>query len=143
MSPSRRSGWCSTSPGCSPFRLTSTVLLVRIAEACTELLSCERASIFLHDPKTGDLWTKVALKSPPIRAPSHVGIVGHAFTHNQVVQVLEPYLDPRFNAEPDRRSGFVTRNLLARRSRTSTASRSASYRQSTSTPFRSVATTSH
>jgi phosphoserine phosphatase len=88
-------------------------LLFRIAEACTELLGCERASIFLHDPKTGELWTKVALKSPPIRAPSHVGIVGHAFTHNQVVQVLEPYLDPRFNPEPDRRSGFVTRNLLS------------------------------
>src|SRR5436305_5908005 len=28
-------------------------LLVRLAEACTELLACERASIFLHDPKTG------------------------------------------------------------------------------------------
>src|SRR4029450_11804041 len=57
-------------------------LLFRIAEACTELLSGERASIFLHDPQTGELWTKVALKSPPIRAPSHMGIVGHAFTTN-------------------------------------------------------------
>ena len=88
-------------------------LLVRLAEACTELLGCERASIFLHDPRTGELWTKVALKSPSIRVPCHVGIVGHAFTHNQVVQVLEPYLDPRFNPEPDRRTGFVTRNLLS------------------------------
>jgi phosphoserine phosphatase len=89
------------------------VLLVRIAEACTELLACERASIFLHDPSTGELWTKVALKSPPIRVPSHSGIVGHSFHHNQVLQVLEPYLDPRFNPGPDRSSGFVTRNLLA------------------------------
>ena len=88
------------------------VLLVRIAEACTELLGCERASIFLHDPRTRELWSKVALKSPPIRAPDHVGIVGHAFVHNEVVQVLDPYHDPRFNSEPDRRSGFVTRNLL-------------------------------
>ena len=40
-------------------------LLFRIAEASTELLNCERASIFLHDPRTGELWTKVALKSPP------------------------------------------------------------------------------
>ena len=88
-------------------------LLVRLAEACTELLGCERASIFLHDPRTHELWTKVALKSPPIRVPAHVGVVGHAFTHNQVVQVPEPYGDPRFNPEPDRRSGFVTRNLLS------------------------------
>ena len=89
------------------------VLLVRIAEACTELLACERASIFLYDPMTGELWTKVALKSPPIRALSHVGIVGHSFTNNVVLQVLDPYRDPRFNPEPDRRSGFLTRNLLA------------------------------
>lgn len=88
-------------------------LLVRLAEACTELLGCERASIFLHDPASGELWTKVALKNPPIRVPAHVGIVGHAFKHGQVVQVPEPYLDPRFNPEPDRRTGFVTRNLLS------------------------------
>ena len=87
-------------------------LLFRIAEATTELLACERASIFLYDARNHELWTKVALKSPPIRVPSHVGIVGYAFTHNQVVQVLEPYRDPRFNPEPDRRTGFVTRNLL-------------------------------
>ena len=88
-------------------------LLVRIAEACTELLACERASIFLYDPRTDELWTKVALKSPPIRAASHVGVVGYSFHHDQVVQVLEPYKDPRFNAEPDKRTGFVTRNLLS------------------------------
>src|SRR3712207_3780505 len=42
-------------------------LLVRIAEAATVLLDCERSSIFLHDPSTNELWTKVALKSPEIR----------------------------------------------------------------------------
>src|SRR4030095_2967368 len=65
-----------------------------------------------HDHATDELWTKVALKRPPIRFPSHVGIAGHAFKHNQVVQVPDPYGDDRFNPEPDRRSGFVTRNLL-------------------------------
>jgi sigma-B regulation protein RsbU (phosphoserine phosphatase) len=88
-------------------------LLQKLAEACTELLGCERSSIFLHDPASNELWTKVALKSPPIRVPSHVGIVGHSFTNNLVVQVPEPYGDPRFNPEPDRRTGFVTRNLLS------------------------------
>lgn len=88
-------------------------LLLRLAEACTALLGCERASIFLYDPRTGELWSKVALRSPPIRVPSHLGIVGHTFTHDQVVQVVEPYHDPRFNSEPDRRTGFVTRNLLS------------------------------
>lgn len=87
-------------------------LLFRIAEAATVLLSCERASIFLYDEKRHELWTKVALKSAPIRVPCDKGIVGCAFTHNEVLQVLDPYADPRFNSEPDRRTGFVTRNLL-------------------------------
>ncbi len=87
-------------------------LLMQIAEICTEMLSCERASIFLHDPASHQLWTKVALGSQEIRVPSTAGIVGHAFTHNEQVHVSDPYNDSRFNPEPDRKSGFVTRNLL-------------------------------
>src|SRR6266542_2511625 len=44
-------------------------LLTRIAEAVTAMLGCERASIFLHDPKTTELWTKVALQAKEIRIP--------------------------------------------------------------------------
>ena len=89
-------------------------LLKKVAEAVTALLDCERASIFLHDAKTGQLWTKIALgRSEEIRIPSNVGIVGHAFGSGEVLHVPHPYQDPRFNPEPDRKSGFVTRNLLA------------------------------
>lgn len=87
-------------------------LLVQIAEICTAMLSCERASIFLYDSARQQLWTKVALGSAEIRVPSTAGIVGHAFTHNEQIHVSDPYHDSRFNPEPDRRSGFVTRNLL-------------------------------
>ncbi len=87
-------------------------LLQHIAEICTQMLGCERASIFLHDPLTHELWTKIALGSREIRVPCTVGIVGHAFTANEPVHVSDPYNDRRFNPEPDRRSGFVTRNLL-------------------------------
>lgn len=87
-------------------------MLCQIAQVCTELLDCERASIFLYDELTDELWTKVALKSREIRIPCRSGIVGHVFSTNEVVHVPDPYNDPRFNPEPDRRSGFVTRNLL-------------------------------
>jgi len=87
-------------------------LLLRIAQAATAMLGCERASIFLHDPSTDQLWTKVALESQEIRVPSRAGIVGHVFRSNSVSHVADPYGDPRFNPEPDRRGGFVTRNLL-------------------------------
>src|SRR6266550_2061145 len=88
-------------------------LLKRIAEACCELLGCERASIFLHDAGTNQLWTKVALQTSEIRVPSTAGIVGCAFTTNQVLHVPSPYDDPRFNREVDRKTGFLTRNILA------------------------------
>src|SRR5688572_29885677 len=37
------------------------LLLRAIAQAVTALLNCDRASIFLHDEKHNQLWTKVAL----------------------------------------------------------------------------------
>ncbi len=89
------------------------VLLGRIAQAATQLLSCERASIFLHDPATDELWTKVALGSGEIRVPASAGIVGCSFTTNAIVLVPDAYADPRFNREPDRKSGFRTRNILS------------------------------
>lgn len=89
------------------------LLLRRIAEAVTALLNCERASIFLHDEKKRELWTKVALGREEIRVPVGSGIVGHVFNANVAVHVARPYDDPRFNRDPDLRSGFVTRNLLA------------------------------
>jgi sigma-B regulation protein RsbU (phosphoserine phosphatase) len=88
-------------------------LLKRIAEAATELTGCERASIFVHDADTDELWTKVALQSSEIRVPSAMGVVGAAFKGNQVLLIPRPYDDARFNRQVDERTGFVTCNLLA------------------------------
>ena len=89
------------------------VLLNRIAEATTQLLRCERASIFLHDAQTNQLWTKVALQSSEIRVPATAGIVGACFAGSEVLLIPDAYGDPRFNPAPDRASGFRTRNILA------------------------------
>ena len=88
-------------------------LLMRIARAATGLLGCERASVFLHDASRDELWTTVALQSDPIRVPVNSGIVGLAFRTNQVINCADAYADPRFNPEPDRLSGFISRDLLA------------------------------
>lgn len=88
-------------------------LLLRIAEATTSLLGCERASIFLHDKATDELVTRIALLSKEIRVPSHKGIVGATFQADKLLHVPDPYADPRFNPAPDKASGFRTRNILA------------------------------
>lgn len=99
-------------------RLTVTTdldaLLSHIAQAACTMLGCERASIFLHDDVANQLWTKVAIgmENKEIRVPAAAGIVGAAFSSKQLIHVPDPYNDPRFNPEPDRKSGFRTRSLL-------------------------------
>ena len=88
-------------------------LLKKIAEATVELLDCERASVFLHDPISKELWTPVALQSKVIRIPETAGIAGAAFTTNQVVLVPDAQQDPRFNREVDKRSGYTTHSILS------------------------------
>lgn len=88
-------------------------LLRRIAEASCGLLDCQQTSIWLHDQTTGELWTKVVMDSEEIRLPVGRGIVGAAFAGNQVVHAPDPYQDPRFCRDNDRRRGFLTRSLLA------------------------------
>lgn len=87
-------------------------LLVEIARAAAALLGAERASIFLHDGGTNELWTKVALGASQIRVPDSAGIVGSVFHSRQITNIPDAYADPRFNREVDRKTGYVTRNLL-------------------------------
>ena len=92
------------------------LLLKHITESVAKLLSCDRASIFLHEPKTDELWTKVALGlagGAEIRIPAGAGIAGAAFKSNEMIHVPRPYEDPRFNPANDRKTGFVTRNILS------------------------------
>ena len=88
-------------------------LLCRIAEAATVLLGCERASIFLlrrAHRRAVDEGRAAEHRDPHSRATR--ASPGYCFTHAELVCVADPYHDPRFNPEPDRKSGFVTRNLL-------------------------------
>jgi sigma-B regulation protein RsbU (phosphoserine phosphatase) len=91
-------------------------LLKHITESVAALLNCDRASIFLHEPTTDELWTKVALGlggGQQIRIPAGAGIVGAAFKANQLLHVPKPYEDPRFNPTNDRKTGFLTRNICS------------------------------
>ena len=47
-----------------------------------------------------------------IRVPLGTGIAGSVAQTGQLINLADPYNDPRFNPEVDRRTGFTTRNLL-------------------------------
>ena len=89
-------------------------LLVRIVAAATQLLDAERSSLFVYDPSTDELWSRVAegTEQQQIRIPANAGIAGAVFASGEVLNIGDAYADPRFNREIDRRSGFRTRNIL-------------------------------
>jgi adenylate cyclase len=89
-------------------------LLARIVEASAELLDAERATLFVHDPATSELWSRMTggAKIEEIRIPADLGIAGSAFTSAQVLNIPDAYADPRFNQQIDARTGYRTRNLL-------------------------------
>jgi len=89
-------------------------LLDLIAREATNLLACDRASIFLLDAERHELWSKVALGSDEIlRFDASRGIVGTAVKTGRTVNVQDAYSDPRFYGAIDGQTGYRTRNVLA------------------------------
>ncbi len=88
-------------------------ILRLLSETISRMADAERASIFLVDRARGELWSKVALGAEEeIRVPLGQGIVGAVAATGQTINLADPYADHRFHADVDRRTGFVTRNLL-------------------------------
>lgn len=87
-------------------------LLPHTAAVVTQVLRCERASVYFFDPQTNELWTKVALGSPEIRLPRGKGLAGTVFDTGEAILVTDAYADPRFDRNNDQRTGFRTRDVL-------------------------------
>ena len=90
-------------------------LLGSIAEETCNLLDAERATLFLYDAKTDELFSRVATKSEieVIRFPAGRGIAGTVARSKACLIIPDAYADPRFNPEVDRSTGWRTRNMLA------------------------------
>lgn len=88
-------------------------LLSRIQQVAIEILDCERVAVFLYDEQNDELRSRISTGLEEIRLPAGKGIVGEAIRTKEVINVSDPYSDPRFYPEVDRETGFKTRNLLA------------------------------
>jgi Nif-specific regulatory protein len=89
-------------------------LLDLIAREATNVLLCERASIFLLDSERNELWSKVALGSDEIlRFDASLGIAGQAATTGETINVKDAYSHPQFYSAIDDQTGYRTRNVLA------------------------------
>jgi hypothetical protein len=88
--------------------------LPRLIDLIAEALDAERATLFLYDKDSGELFSRVLRGEgvADIRIPPSAGISGAVFTAGVAEIVPDAYSDPRFNQEIDRRTGYRTRNIL-------------------------------
>ena len=89
-------------------------LLQKVMSEATRMLNAERATLFLNDEKTNELFSKIGLglAATEIRLPNHLGIAGAVFTSRQTVNIPYAYADLRFNPAFDKKTGFFTRSIL-------------------------------
>ncbi len=84
-----------------------------LAEALRKQTRCDRCSVFTVDRDKGELFTVIGegLESD-IRLSLNLGIAGLVAVTGQILNVPDPYADPRFDRSVDEKTGFRTRSLL-------------------------------
>jgi len=93
---------------------TLDAILQTLVEITTNQLASERGSLFLNDPDTGELYSRVAQGNiqREIRILNSSGIAGYVFSSGEGLIIPDAYADPRFNRVVDEQTGYVTRNIL-------------------------------
>lgn len=86
-------------------------LLVKVS---TEQLGAERSTLFLNDPATNELYSRVAQGelSQEIRLMNDRGIAGWVYQHGEPLIIHDAYKDQRFDRSIDLRTGYKTQSIL-------------------------------
>jgi len=89
-------------------------LLERVMAESTRMLNADRATLFLNDPKTNELFSRIAMGDGigEIRLPNNTGIAGAVFQSQDTVNIPHAYADLRFNPSFDKETGYFTRSIL-------------------------------
>ena len=89
-------------------------ILNEIIAHTTDILRCERSSLFLYDKEEGVLWSQVAegLSGGRFTLPVDQGIVGEVFKSTKMLNISDVQAHPLFKGDM-KGSGFVTRNMLS------------------------------
>lgn len=89
-------------------------LLDLILARVTEVIKAERSSLFLYNPTTRKLESKIAQKANiKIIIALGEGIAGYTAQQRKVVICPDTYDDPRFVKFFDKQTGYKTRNILS------------------------------
>jgi adenylate cyclase len=77
-------------------------------------IDADRASVFLHDPRTNELYTRIphGKFTREVRMETSRGVAGHVFLTGRGTIIADAYKDERFNPAVDKDTGYTTRNIL-------------------------------
>ncbi len=89
------------------------MMLVALADMAREFSGADRATIWIGDKEKNTLWTKVAHGIPNITIPHDTGLAGYAYINGETLLCNDPYADPRFNQEIDKKTGYLTKSVIA------------------------------
>jgi adenylate cyclase len=89
-------------------------VLTGLVEVTTKELNAERGTLFLNDPETNELYSRVAQGNfhREIRLLNNSGIAGYVFSNGAGLIIDDAYADARFNRTIDEQTGFITRSIL-------------------------------
>jgi adenylate cyclase len=91
-----------------------STMLSKVVSEAARMLQADRATLFLNDEKTSELFSRVAMGASvgEIRLPNTAGIAGAVFTTGHAINIPYAYADLRFNPAFDKRTGYFTRSIL-------------------------------
>jgi len=87
-------------------------LFDHVCDTAREVMQAERASLFLVDNLSKELWSAEAHGTSQIRIPISAGIAGAVARNGQLLNISDVYKDNRFNQEIDKKTGYKTRCTL-------------------------------
>ena len=89
-------------------------ILWTIIKMTTDELGADRGSLFLNDPISGELYSRVAQGelTREIRILNTTGIAGAIFQSGTGEIIHDAYSDERFNNKIDEQTGYITKNIV-------------------------------
>jgi len=84
----------------------------RVRKTVYKSIRCDKVAVFMVDEMTKELWCQASDDVSGLRLPIGAGIVGHAVTTGQTLNIHDAYTDSRFNSEVDVLSNYRTKTIL-------------------------------
>jgi len=89
-------------------------LLILVMDEVNRLMNSERGTFYIVDEERGELWSRIAQKAEiqEIRLKIGKGIAGYVARTGETINIEDAYNDSRFDPTTDKKTGYITRNIL-------------------------------